>query len=102
MAEITKKGMDQGALYNYLNSIQTMLTELVTDLASYKTVVDEVVTDIGTIATFQAALTAKLDADTGVNDTDYASGLTEVVAPTAAAPAAMSASTPDLTSVNKS
>lgn len=50
------------------------------------TAVEELLDDVATIATFQAALTAKLDADSGVGDTDYASGLTEVVAPSSSDP----------------
>ncbi len=70
MADLTGKGMDQGALYAYLVD----LTALVNEIAA----------DIGTIATFQAALTAKLDADVGVTDADYASTLVEAVDLTAA------------------
>lgn len=57
-------------------------------LALLSTLIDEVHDDVTTVATFQAALTAKLDLDPGITDTDYASSLTEVVAPTAPKPSA--------------
>jgi hypothetical protein len=85
MSDITKLGISQTALFQFLSNIVTVVNELRTDHATFKTVVDELVTDVGTIATFQAALTAKLDADSGITDTNYAATLTEVVAPTAAA-----------------
>ena len=72
----SSKGLDQLDLVKVLIRLDTLISELKTD--------------VGTIATFQTALTAKLDADSGVGDTDYASSLTEVAAPSSATP--MSAS----------
>ena len=97
MSDITKLGISQTALFQLLEDIVSVVNELRTDHATFKTVVDELVTDVGTIATFEAALTAKLDADAGVTDADYASTLTEVVAPTAAAPATLTAAALSLT-----
>jgi hypothetical protein len=68
---LTGKGLSQSELINWMDKMDTLI--------------DELRTDINTIATFQAALTAKLDADAGITDTDYASSLTEVAAVTAAA-----------------
>jgi len=72
-----------------------VMDAVLADLTSQKVVIDAMValstelrTDMGTVATFQAALTAKLDADGGITDVNYASTLTEVVAPSAAAASA--------------
>lgn len=81
-------------LVEYMELTQALLTELIADHAIIKTLTDELKTDIGTIATFQAALTAKLDADAGITDTDYASSLTEVVAPSAAGLSTLTAADP--------
>jgi len=80
MAEITSKQIHS----EHTPSIKNLMAWL--ELLS--TLIDEVHDDITTIATFQAALTAKLDLDAGITDTDYASTLTEVVAPTAPKPSA--------------
>jgi hypothetical protein len=91
-------GLDQDQLVEVIIRLCVAVEELIDDHATQVTFDTEVKADIGTIATFQAALTAKLDADAGVNDTDYASSLTEVVAMTASPIATLTA--PDPTSSN--
>lgn len=112
---IKKTGINQGDLVDLLTNLVTVVNELVDDHATNKTTIDECRTaiveliddhatmvtletelkaDIGTIATFQAALTAKLDADAGITDTDYAATLTEVAAVTASPPATLTAGDP--------
>jgi len=67
-----------------IDAMVALTTELRVDHALFITLTDELKIDIATIATFEAALTAKLDADAGITDVDYASTLTEVVALAAA------------------
>ena len=86
--------MDPAAYAFAVAKLTTAVNELIDLLAEVRTFQTEVKTDIGTIATFQAALTAKLDADSGVGDTDYASSLTEVAAMTASAVSAVTAADP--------
>lgn len=94
---ISEQGATQQDIVSLLRDLRALAVELRADAATQKTFNDEVKADIGIIATFQAALTAKLDADAGITDTDYASSLTEVVAMTASPPATITAADPTIT-----
>lgn len=68
-----------------MSSVGVLVTEIQTEY-------DKMVTDVGAIHTAVTAITAKLDADAGVTDTDYAStcdpAATTAVATTNPAPTA--------------
>jgi plasmid maintenance system antidote protein VapI len=99
-SDITENGVSQGDLVRFMKNVRDVVNELITDHASYKTTVDSLVTlctelrtDHATAITFAAelkvdadaafadltairaaivAITAKLDADAGVTDVNYA------------------------------
>ena len=98
--DLTVTGMDQASLYAWMANVTDLLNEIQTDHATTKTTVDALITlttelraDHATAITFAAelktdvdaavadltairggvlAVTAKLDADGGVTDTNYA------------------------------
>lgn len=72
---------DLTALKTAVDSQKTLLDELHDDHATYKAVVDE-------LKTWAQTLGAKLNADTGVNDTDYDATISN------SAPATLTASKP--------
>ena len=86
-----------------LDAIITLIRELHDDHATFRTVVDDLKTFCNTINDTIDGILAKLDADAGVNDTDYAaiwgtSGSDDNHAPadiTSSPPAALSSSKPD-------
>lgn len=80
---ITPSGMDQGNLVRLLTLLTAAVDELRTQSTSGNTAVAELQTNF-------AALNAKLDADAGVTDVNYASTLD----PVAAAPVALAATAP--------
>lgn len=78
-ASITPTGMNQGDLYNLLSNIVDIVNELQEDHATNKTMTDELnldgdrtFADLTAIRAAVVAITAKLDADGGVTDTNYA------------------------------
>lgn len=80
--DITEQGLDQGDLVKFLTNVTAVVNELQADHATNKTLLDELKTDltaliadVTAIRTAFVGATAKLDADSGVNDTDYASSL---------------------------
>lgn len=79
-SDIVENGMTQGDLVRYLQNVRDVVNELQTDHATIKTFIDECKTDIDAavadITAMRAAIvgiTAKLDADSGVTDVNYAS-----------------------------
>lgn len=104
MADITGTGISQEDLVTFLNNVTTLVNELQADHATFKTVVDELKTDytalladVTAIRTALVGVTAKLDADAGITDTDYAAthdpAALTAGAIAASAPATLSAST---------
>lgn len=76
---ITENGMNQGDLVKYLGNVRDAVNELITDHATNKTLMDELKLDLdratADLVAARAAIvgiTAKLDADGGVTDTNYA------------------------------
>lgn len=100
--------IDVAALATLLATYRTWITEMASDHATFKTVVDEVKASVNALGVDAAArLTkynatlAKLDADAGVTDTNYAA-TNPFAAPTFAAvsnsaPATLSSATPAAT-----
>lgn len=62
LGDITENGMNQGDLVKVLKNLRDVVNELQADHATNRALL--------------AAVLAKLDTDTGVNDTDYASSTT--------------------------
>jgi hypothetical protein len=60
--DITENGMGQGDLVKLLGNLRDVVNELQTDHATYRAA--------------WVALVAKLDADAGITDTDYAASIT--------------------------
>lgn len=63
--DIKVTGMDQKSMYNWMANVTDLLNEVQTDHAT-------LLTDIAAIRTGLVGVTAKLDADAGVTDTNYA------------------------------
>ncbi len=64
--DLKADGMNQGDLYNVLSNALDIVNELQADHAT-------MLADITAIRAAIVAITAQLDLDSGVNDTDYAS-----------------------------
>lgn len=62
---LTENGVSQGDLIRYLKNVRDVANELNTDM-------DAVFADLTAIRAAVVAITAKLDADGGVTDTNYA------------------------------
>lgn len=78
-ADIKADGINQGDLVKLLQNIVDVVNELQADHATFKTLTDELNTDGDAVFADLTALrnsivgiTAKLDADAGVTDTNYA------------------------------
>lgn len=63
--DITEQGLDQGDLVKFLTNVVTLCNELRTDYTA-------LLADVTAIHTSVGGITAQLDADGGVTDTDYA------------------------------
>ena len=77
--EITENGLSQGDLVKLLNNIILVVNELQADHATFKTMTDElnvdgdaVFVDLTAIRAAIVGITAKLDNDGGITDTNYA------------------------------
>lgn len=66
--DITDTGLSQGALVAFLTNVVALCNELKTDYTALRV-------DVAAIRTALVGVTAKLDADGGVTDTNYASTL---------------------------
>ena len=82
LSDVKENGVNQGDLVKAINNLVDAVNELIADHATFKTVVDEMNTDadavfadLTAIRTAVVGITAKLDADAGVTDTNYASTL---------------------------
>lgn len=80
--DVKENGATQGDMVRVLKNVRDVLNELQTDAGTNKTLIDELKTDltaliadVTAIRTAVVGITAKLDADGGVTDTDYASSL---------------------------
>lgn len=78
-SDLQLNGVTQGDLVRFLQNNRDVVNELQTDHATFKTVVDELKTDytalladVTEIRTKLIATHAKLDADAGVTDINYA------------------------------
>lgn len=81
------------ALRTDVTAIRAEVVKLVTDLTATRAELVKAVTDLGALRTAHNAALAKLDADAGVTDVNYAA-TTAAPAITAAAPAAITAAAP--------
>jgi hypothetical protein len=77
--DITGSGLNQGDLVKLLTNIKDVVNEIQADHATVKTFIDELkldfdrsVTDLGVLRTAITTLTAKLDLDATVTDSNYA------------------------------
>lgn len=107
---ITGLGISTSALATALTNIGTLINELAADHATVKAFIDEIKVDndatVADIAALRAAvvgITAKLDADSGVTDTNYASAWDPAAQTStdisATAVGTLTASTVDITSL---
>ena len=76
------------------DAVETLIEELYDDHATFKAAVDSLVTLANELKTDHNALLAKLDADAGVTDTNYAASHTIAAADASAAPATLTAAKP--------
>jgi len=76
-----------------ISKLQALASELRTDHATFKAAVDSLRTLANELKTDHNALLVKLDADTGVNDTNYGT-LHTTAANASAAPATITAAAP--------
>ena len=76
-----------------LGVLRTPIVALITDITAVRTQVAAAVADIAALRAAIVGLTAKLDADGGVTDTNYAATL-DPAAQTSATPAALTAAAP--------
>ena len=75
------------------DAVETLIEELYDDHATFKAAVDSLVTLANELKTDHNALLVKLDADTGVNDTNYGT-LHTTAANASVAPATITAAAP--------
>ena len=77
-----------------ISKLQALASELRTDHATFKAAVDSLRTLANELKTDHNALLAKLDADAGVTDANYAASHTIAAADASAAPATITAAAP--------
>ena len=84
--DLTVTGMDQNSIFNWMSNVTDIVNELQADHISFTTLTSELRTDHGTFITLTSELKddadfvrnsmkdalAKLDADGGITDTNYA------------------------------